>query len=126
MDTHLRANYTYCKVFVVLTAGVNIPTGSATLDAAKFPAATRIGSDFLTFPVSGFGSGLSFTGGGAIAKPVGDWNLGFGASLRHSSEFEPFLDATGAKTKFTPGPEYRVRLGADHPFGTGHLAFGLT
>ena len=58
-DTQLRANYSIGQDFVVLTAGVNIPTGSATVDADKLEAATRIGSDFLTFPTSGFGSYLA-------------------------------------------------------------------
>ncbi len=125
-DTQVRASYAFGQDFVVVTAGVNLPTGSATVDAADLEAATRIGSDFLMFPISGFGSGLGFTGGVAVAKPVGNWNVGFGASLRHSSEYEPFRDASGATFKFQPGPEYRARVGADHPFGTGRVSFGLT
>ena len=125
-DTQIRANYAFGQDFVVVTAGVNLPTGSATIDADQINAATRIGSDFLMFPVSGFGSGLGFTGGVALAKPMGMWNVGFGTSVRYSGEYEPFRDATGASTKFTPGPEYRARLGADMPYGTGRMSFGLT
>jgi hypothetical protein len=125
-DTQVRANYTFGQDFLVLTAGVNVPTGSATVDATELDAATRIGSDFLTFPISGFGSGLALTGGLAVAQPMGSWNVGFGASMRHSSEYEPFRDASGTATKFTPGPEYRARLGADHPFGTGRMSLGVT
>jgi len=125
-DTQLRANYTFGQDLVVLTAGVNLPTGSATVDPSELEAATRIGSDFLTFPISGFGSGLGFTGGVAIARPVGNWNLGFGASLRQSGEYEPFRDEGGTATKFQPGPEYRARVGLDHPYGSGRMSFGLT
>lgn len=125
-DTQVRANYTFGQDFVVLTLGVNAPTGSATVDAEELEAATRIGSDFLMFPISGFGSGFGVTGGVAIARPVGSWNVGFGASMRHSSEYEPFRDASGTALKFQPGPEYRARVGVDHPFGTGQISFGLT
>lgn len=125
-DTQIRANYAFGQDFVVVTAGVNLPTGSATVDADQINAATRIGSDFLMFPISGFGSGLGFTGGVALAKPMGAWNVGFGTSVRYSSEYEPFRDATGTATKFTPGPEYRARLGADMPYGTGRMSFGFT
>jgi hypothetical protein len=125
-DTQVRANYAFGQDFIVLTAGVNVPTGSATVDVEKINAATRIGSDFLMFPISGFGSGLGFTGGLALAKPLGMWNVGFGTSVRYSSEYEPFRDATGTSTKFTPGPEYRARLGADMPYGTGRMSFGVT
>lgn len=125
-DTQMRANYTFGQDFVVLTLGVNAPTGSATVDAEELEAATRIGSDFLMFPISGFGSGLGITGGVAVARPLGNWNVGFGASIRHSSEYEPFRDASGAAFKFQPGPEYRARLGVDHPFGTGQISLGFT
>ena len=125
-DTQIRANYAFGQDFVVLTAGVNLPTGSATVDADQINAATRIGSDFLMFPISGFGSGMGFTGGVALAKPMGMWNVGFGTSVRYSTEFEPFRDASGVTTKFTPGPEYRARLGADMPYGTGRMSFGVT
>ena len=125
-DTQIRANYALGQDFVVLTAGVNLPTGSATVDPEKVDAATRIGSDFLMFPISGFGSGLGFTGGVAVAKPMGSWNVGFGTSVRYSSEYEPYRDASGVATKFTPGPEYRARLGADIPYGTGRMSFGVT
>lgn len=125
-DTQLRANYSLGQDFVVFTAGLNLPTGSATVGPAELDAATRIGSDFLMFPISGFGSGLGMTGGVAIAKPAGDWNLGFATSMRYASEFEPFQDAAGLKTKFTPGAEIRARFGVDHPFGTGRVSAGFT
>ncbi|HEU4995221.1 MAG TPA: hypothetical protein VFT29_10375 [Gemmatimonadaceae bacterium] len=125
-DTQVRANYTFGQDLLVLTAGVNIPTGSATVDADKLDAATRIGSDFLTFPTSGFGSGLGFTGGVAVAQPMGAWNLGFGASVRQSMEYEPFRNGAGTSTKYQPGLEIRARAGLDHPFGTGRISFGFS
>jgi hypothetical protein len=126
-DTQVRANYTFGQDLVVITAGVNVPTGSSTVAPEELEAATLIGSDFLTFPISGFGSGLGFTGGVAFARPVGAWSLGFGASLRQSTEYEPgFRNSTGASMKFQPGAEYRARIGADRPFGTGRVTLGFT
>jgi hypothetical protein len=125
-DTQIRGNYTFGQDFVVLTAGVNLPTGSATVAAEELEAAARIGSDFLTFPISGFGSGLGITGGFAVARPLGAWNLGFGASMRRTTEYEPFRNASGTATKFEPGAEYRARVGVDHPFGTGRVSFGFS
>jgi hypothetical protein len=125
-DTQLRANYTFGRDAAVLTAGVNLPTGSATIEGSELAAATRIGSDFLTFPVSGFGSGLGFTGGLALAQPIGAWNVGFGASVRQSTEYDAFRNDAGVAQKYQPGPEYRARLGMDHPFGTGRVSLGVT
>lgn len=125
-DTQLRANYSIIPQMLVFTAGVNIPTGSATVEPEAVDAASFIGSDFLTFPVSSFGTGLGFTGGLAFARPMGSWSFGAGVSLRQATEYEPFKDASGTAVKFTPGSEYRARLGVDRPFGTGRMAFGLT
>ena len=84
-DTQIRANYTIGTDFVVLTAGLNLPTGKSTAQLTQEAAATRIASDFLVFPISGFGTGLGGTGGVAFARPMGDWNVGMGGSVRYSA-----------------------------------------
>jgi hypothetical protein len=71
------------------------------------------------------GTGFGATAGLAVARPVGEWNLGFGASLRRSSAYEPFEDGAGGRPRFQPGNEYRARLGVDHSFGTGRVAIGM-
>ena len=86
-DTQVRANYMFGQDFVVLTLGVNAPTGSATLEAEELEAATRIGSDFLMFPISGFGSGLGFTGGVAVARPLGSTISASACSARRSGSW---------------------------------------
>ncbi len=125
-DTQIRANYTFGTDFVVLTAGVNLPTGMTTALPDQQAAATRIASDFLLFPITGFGTGAGGTGGIAIARPLGEWNVGLGLAARHSVAYDPFQDVNGAKLHFQPGNEYRARLGVDRPYGTGRIALGLT
>jgi hypothetical protein len=125
-DTQIRANWSLGTDFVVLTAGLNIPTGHETATEAEQLAAFRIGSDFLAFPISNMGTGFGATGGIAIARPIGSWNLGFGGSLRQSSPYEPFVANTSARPRFQPGNEYKARVGLDHPFGTGRVAVGFT
>jgi hypothetical protein len=124
-DTQLRANYSLANDLVVVTAGVNVPTGSSTITPNQLDAATRIGSDFLSFPVSGLGSGLGFTGGAAVARSLGSWNVGLAGSVRQSSEYTPFRDAADSAVTFTPGPEMRLRFGVDHPYGNGHVSIGV-
>lgn len=125
-DTQVRANLAIGTDFIVLTAGVNLPTGRESATQAEQLAAFRIGNDFLSFPISNMGTGLGFTGGVALARPVGAWNLGLGASVRQSSAYEPVVATGGARLRFEPGNEYRARVGVDHAFGTGRVAFGLT
>jgi hypothetical protein len=125
-DTQIRATLSLGTDFVVLTAGLNLPTGQETAGVDEQLAAFRIGNDFLSFPISNMGTGFGATGGVAVARPIGSWNLGVGGSVRQSSRYEPFIADGGARPRFQPGNEYRVRAGVDHPFGTGRFAIGLT
>jgi hypothetical protein len=125
-DTQIRANYTIGTDFIVLTAGLNLPTGKSTVPLDQIGAATRVASDFLVFPVTGFGTGAGGTGGVAMARPVGDWNVGLGLAVRHSVAYDPFTYADGTSLHFQPGDEYRARLGLDRPYGTGRFSFGVT
>lgn len=125
-DTQLRATYAFGNDFVVLTTGLNFPTGRAAVGAQEQLAATIIGSDFLTFPISNMGTGFGFTGGLAVARPAGDWNVGAGVAVRYSADFEPFAPVDDFRFRYQPGNEYRARLGVDHPFGTGRVALGFT
>ena len=124
-DTQLRGNLALGSDFIILTGGVNLPTGRASVTLDQVTAAGRIGNDFLAFPISNMGTGLAATGGIAIARPVGDWNFGFGGAMRHSSTYDPF-NVPGQTLRFTPGDEYRARVGADRPMGNGRFSLGLT
>jgi hypothetical protein len=125
-DTQLRGNLSLGSDFVILTGGVNLPTGRASVSADEITAAGLIGNDFLAFPISNMGTGLAATGGIAIARPVGDWNLGFGGAMRKSSTYEPFQTPGQTTLRFTPGDEYRARIGVDRPVSNGQLTLGVT
>jgi hypothetical protein len=124
-DTQLRASYTFGGDFVVLTAGVNLPTGESSVTRGQLLAAGRIGNDFLAFPVSEMGTGLAATGGVAVARPIGDWSVGGGIAVRRSRAYEPF-DLPGQTFRYQPGNEFRARLGVDRPVAAGRLALGVT
>jgi hypothetical protein len=124
-DTQVRSNLTLGNDFIVLTAGLNLPTGTSSVTLDQFAAAGLIGNDFLGFPISNMGTGIAITGGVAIARPLGDWNLGFGGAMRRSTAYEPF-NIPGQTLRFQPGDEYRARVGVDRPVGAGRVALGVT
>lgn len=124
-DTQVRGNLTLGSDFVVLTGGVNLPTGQSTVTSDQVAAAGRIGNDFLAFPISNMGTGFASTAGIAVARPVGNWNIGFGGALRRSSAYDPF-DLGGQRLRYQPGSEYRARVGVDRPVAAGRVALGLT
>ena len=125
-DTQLRGSYVFGQDAVVLTAGVNLPTGQSTANAKQFAAAQNISNDFLLFPIGTMGAGLGATGGIAAARSVGAWNLGFGGSYRHSADFAPFEYNDGQKAHYQPGNELRGRIGIDRTFGAATAMFGAT
>lgn len=125
-DTQVRGTYTIGTDFVVLTAGVNLPTGQSRVAPNQVIAAGLIASDFLAFPITNMGTGFGGTGGVAVARPLGDWNLGFGASMRYSAQYDPYAAPSGTPLHYQPGNEYRGRVGVDRAFGTGRIAAGVT
>jgi hypothetical protein len=124
-DTQIRANYRLGADNVLLTFGVNLPTGQYSVPEDQQEAAGQIGNDFLYYPISSMGNGLAMTGGIAYARPMGSWNFGVGGSARKSTEFAAFSVAS-EDFRFTPADEYRLSLNADRPVGDGSVSFGLT
>ena len=127
-DTQVRGNLTFGNDNLVLTAGMNVPTGQSTVKLNQVLAAGQIGSEFLAFPIPSMGSGMAATGGLAVAKNFGAWNLGAGGAFRHATEFEPFQSPdTSANVKYQPGNEIRARVGLDRTVGDqGSLSLGFT
>jgi hypothetical protein len=73
-----------------------------------------VGSNFLSFPVSGLGTGVGVTGGLAYATRMGSWNVGLAGSMRYLGPYEPFSDVVAT---YTPGLEGRIRAGVDRLVG---------
>lgn len=124
-DTQLRASYTLGNDAVVVTAGLNLPTGRYAVRDRELDAAGQIGNDFLGFPVSSLGDGLAATAGVAAARPFGAWNVGVGLSTRRAAAFDAFEVAEGT-VRFRPASEHRARVGVDRLVGDGQLSAGLT
>ena len=124
-DTQLRGNLSMFDRTAILTLGVNVPTGMYKVPDAQQEAAGQIGSDFLLYPVSSMGSGGAVTGGVALARTAGAWNLGVGGSFRYSQPFDAY-EIQNAVLRFEPGSETRLRIGADRPVSYGRLSLAAT
>ena len=123
-DTQLRGNLTVGDNLLV-TLGLNLPTGQYLIPEAQQEAAGQIGNDFLNYAVSSMGNGLAVTGGLAYARPLGEWNLGLGGSVRRSTNFAAF-EVDSVEYRFTPADELRLRLGIDRPLGDGQIDLGVS
>ena len=110
----------------MLTAGVNIPTGTTGMDAEQTSVLQVIGAPALGMPVGALGLGPGGTLGVVGAHDVGGWALAAGGSFERRSEYTPIelALATGKSlTKVTPGAAVHATVGADRSIGDSRLAF---
>jgi hypothetical protein len=124
-DTQIRGNLMLGDHAAMVTLGVNLPSGQYKVPVGQQDAAGTIGNNFLLFPVTSMGSGLAATGGVGFVRPLGEWNLGIGASFRYSTAFDPYV-VQSSVLRYTPGNEARLRVGVDRPVGEGSFSVSLT
>ena len=123
-DTQLRLLYTLSRDRAVASLALNLPTGMHSVSTSEFTVAGAVGSNYLSFPVSNFGTAFGITAGGAYAVPAGAWNVGLSGSLRFAGAYEPFNDQP---VSYKPGVEIRARAGADRLVGaSGRMMLGLS
>lgn len=122
VDTRIRASLS-ATPWAVVSASVNLPTGNATHDNEEAIVANALSSEILGFREALWGTGFGFTTGVATASRFGETGIGFGASYRVASEFEPSAEQT---FKYTPGNEARVRLALDRNIGANKFTAGVT
>lgn len=121
-DVQVRGTYALTDR-IVLTLGLNAPTGEATVRQGDLELVGMAGTDLLGLAVPAYGVGPAFTGGVAVGNTVGVWTLSGGLSIRQATGFKPFDNQT---TRFVPGSEYRVSANAERDLAGGRLALGLT
>jgi hypothetical protein len=124
-DTQIRANYQLLMDHLVLTLGVNAPSGQYEVNDEQQMAAGIIGNDFLFFPISSMGNGASGTAGAALAFELMSWNLGFGGSMRKSMEFTPY-SSSSVDLRYQPADETRFRVTAERALWIGTASLGMT
>ena len=111
---------------LVLTAGVNLPTGITRLDGDQTEALQVIAAPALRMPIGAYGTGAGGTLGLISAIERGEWALALGASVEQRTEYTPIAfgvsGSAGSETRLTPGTSVRVTLGADRLLGSTHLS----
>jgi hypothetical protein len=123
-DVRTRATGRFLHDAVVMTVGLNLPTGQTTLDGSEFSTLRIVASPALGLGSSPVGSGLSGTVGLVFAQQVGPWSLAYGSSYEARGKYQPvaaLIAGTGA-SDFLPGGVLRLSLGADRLVGTHRLS----
>ena len=72
------------------------------------------------------GTGFAVTGGVAVARPLGEWNVGFGGVGAAFARRTSRSTMPGESFRFSRATNIARASGVDHPFGYGRVALGVT
>jgi hypothetical protein len=111
----------------LLGAGLNLPTGKATLEPDQSGLSQLLTSDFLNVPTKIYGEGFGLYLEAGYSEQVGRFLLGIGAGYLISSSYSPAEDIDD----YNPGSRFRVAGNAVYRHGHGmvhsylrHTAYG--
>jgi len=123
-DVRARATGRFLHDAVVMTVGLNLPSGLTALDASQFSTLRIVAAPALGLGSSPVGAGLSGTIGLVLAQQIGRWSVAYGTSYEARGRFQPVaaLTAGTGSADFLPGGVFRMSLGADRLLGPHRLS----
>ena len=125
-DVRLRATGRIIGDAVLLTAGINLPTGKTELNEEELSALRIVAAPALSLQVPVLGVGGTGTLGVIVARPLGAWNWAFGASYEMRNKYTPVSIAAGLPVDLSPGDAVRLSLGTDRLIGQNSMTLGLS
>lgn len=122
-DVRARATGRLFSDAVLLTIGVNAPTGRTSLDGTQYGALRVLAAPALGLGSSPVGAGPSGVLGMVVARQAAAWTVAAGASYEHRGRFQPVaaLVAGAPSIDFRPGGVMRASLSADRLIGRHRL-----
>lgn len=123
-DVRLRATGRLLDDAVVLTAGVNLPTGQSELDGNGMTVLRATAAPALALGVPPVGAGPAATLGMVYAREWLGWAVAVGASYETRGKYQPVaaMAAGLPSLDFKPGNVIRGSLGLDRLIGAHRLS----
>lgn len=120
-DVRIRATGRLFNDALVLTGGVNAPTGQTELDASALTVLRATAAPALGLGAAPVGAGPSGTAGLVLAKQMLGWAVAIGGSYEMRGKYQPIaaIAAGAPSTDFQPGNVIRGSVGLDRLIG-GH------
>ncbi len=127
-DIRLRASGRVIGDGLIVTVGLNVPTGRTELNAGEFATLRVLGSPALGLGSTSVGSGPSGTVGFVVPARAAGWDIAFGGSYEVRGRYQPLaaLSAGSASADFTPGGVVRGSVSGDRTVGPHRLIVALS
>lgn len=113
---------------VLLTLGVNAPTGTTNLNAEQYKALRVLAAPALELPNATLGTGPGGVIGVVLARHIAGWSWAIGGSYELRGSYVPieaYADFATAPN-YQPGNTTHLELGADGYIGSSNMTFGVT
>lgn len=123
-DVRVRATGRLFNDALVLTAGVNGPTGQTQLGSEGLTVLRASAAPALGLSAPPVGSGTSATAGIVMAREILGWAVAVGASFEHRGTYQPVASLTAGvpSADFQPGDVKRASIGLEKILGKHRLS----
>lgn len=123
-DVRLRATGRLLDDAVVLTAGINAPTGQTELGGDALTVLRASAAPALGLGAPPVGGGPAATLGIVVARQLGAWAVAIGGSYEQRGTYQPVaaLTAGAPSTDYQPGNVVRGSIGLDRLIGKHRLS----
>jgi hypothetical protein len=126
-DSRLRLTGKLASDRLLITVGLNAPTGKTELDAESLSALRVMAAPAMGFQIPYLGGGSGGTAGMVLARTYGNWAWALGASYEFRDGYAPIAFAGGAAAAdFNPGDVFHISLGGDGLVGNHGMSVGLS
>jgi len=109
-DVRLQVNQSFNDDKMLLSVGLNLPTGKKKINPNEGPFVLQmLSQNYLTFPMRRFGEGFGFNMLVGGAQMIGELRCGAGLMYQFNGKYEPYQGVD----KYDPGDFVSLNAGAD-------------
>jgi len=126
-DVRIRATGAVLRERLVVTAGINVPTGRTSLTNGEFAVLRIMAAPSLGLGSTPVGAGASGTMGLVVPRRVGAWSTAVGGSYEYRGRYQPVaaLLAGAPSVDFQPGGVFRASVTGDRTVGAHRLSIAM-
>jgi hypothetical protein len=111
---------------VMVTLGVNAPSGKTELSGEELEAVRILGAPALGFQVPALGTGGAGTAGLVLSREMGGWAWAAAASYEYRAKYSPIVFAAGIPTPdFNPSDAAHVSVNGQGLLGQHEMSLGI-